>query len=321
MKILVIQNKMGIGDMVIYLPFIEAIAKKFNTPVSILVKESSKAGQFLKDSNIINKIIILERNNKLKSGRHEGLAGFHNLVRDLKQHNFDKVFIFNSSFRFNLIARIVGIKYIYQYPLLQKKGQHVINAAKELLKKNLDLNVESDPKIYINDKSVIEMKSNYSIKNEETNILLGIGGSGPTKRIPAIIFINLMRLITQKYKCKFFLATGKNNQEQEILKEILSSEFKDECYPLDNLNLTKTLPIIKNCNISICNDSSFSHLSSGLGIKTIVLMADTPLLYGSYSPRMYPIIPDGENTVTHGTLGKDRINPNKIFEQLDHILS
>ena len=46
MKILVIQNKMGIGDMVIYLPFIEAISKKFNTPITILVKESSKAEQF-----------------------------------------------------------------------------------------------------------------------------------------------------------------------------------------------------------------------------------------------------------------------------------
>jgi len=321
MKILVIQNKMGIGDMVIYLPFIEAIAKKFNTPVSILVKESSKAEQFLKDSTIINKIIILERNDKLKNGRHEGFTGSYNLVKDLKQHNFDKVFIFNSSFRFNLITRISGIKYIYQYPLLQKKGQHVINAAKELLKKNLGLDVESDPKIYINDQSIKEMKSNYSIKTEEKNILLGIGGSGPTKRIPVVIFINLMRLITKKYKCKFFLATGKNNQEQEILKEILSSEFKDDCYPLDNLNLSETLPIIKNCDISICNDSSFSHLSSALEIKTIVLMADTPLLYGSYSPRMYPIIPDGENTVTHGTLGKDRINPNKIFEQLDRILS
>ena len=47
MKILVVQNKMGIGDMVIYLPFIEAISKKFNTPISILVKESSKAKHFL----------------------------------------------------------------------------------------------------------------------------------------------------------------------------------------------------------------------------------------------------------------------------------
>ena len=141
MKILAIQNKMGIGDMVIYLPFIEAISKKFNTPLSILVKESSKAGQFLKDNNIINNIVILERNNKLKSGRHDGLTGSYNLVKDLKQYSFDKVFIFNSSFRFNLIARIAGIKDIYQYPLLQKKDQHVIGAAKELLKKYLDLNI------------------------------------------------------------------------------------------------------------------------------------------------------------------------------------
>jgi len=321
MKILAIQNKMGIGDMVIYLPFIEAISKKFNTPLSILVKESSKAEQFLKDSNIIDNIIILERNNKLKNGKHEGLTGSYNLIRELKQYNFDKVFIFNSSFRFNLIARIAGIRDIYQYPLLQKKDQHVIGAAKELLKKDLGLDVESDPKISITKQSVQEMRSKYKIDYNEKNILLGIGGSGPTKRVPAVIFIKLMDLITKKYKCKFFLATGKNNQEQEILKEILNSEFKDQCYALDSLNLTETLPIIKNCDISICNDSSFSHLSSGLGVKTITLMADTPLLYGSYSPRMFPIIPDGENTVTYGTLGRDRINPNKIFEQLNNILT
>ena len=320
MKILVIQNKMGIGDMVIYLPFIEAISKKFNTPVSILVKESSKAKQFLKDSDNIDKIITLDRDNKLKVGRHEKFFGFFNLVNDLRKENFDKVFIFNSSLRFNLIARVAGIKNIYQYSLLQKKGQHVIEAARELLKKRLDLDVKSDPIISLNSASVQDTKVKYKIKDNEKNILLGIGGSGPTKRIPATIFIKLMRLIREKYKCKFFLATGKNIQEQEILKEILSTEFKNECYALDNLDLTEILPIIKNCDISVCNDSSFSHLSSGLGIKTIVLMADTPLLYGSYSPRMYPIIPDGEKTVTHDTHGKDRINPNKIFNRLDNIL-
>ena len=321
MKILVVQNKMGVGDMVIYLPFIKAISKKFNTTVSILVKESSKAEQFLKNNNFIDKIIILERDNKLKRGRHEGLVGSYNLVKDLEQYDFDKVFIFNSSFRFNLIVRAAGIKSIYQYPLLQKKDQHVIQAAKKLLKKNLDLSVETNPEISINDHSVKEARSRYKINNDEKNILLGIGGSGPTKRIPAKIFIKLMRLITQKYKCKFFLATGKNIQEQEILKEILDTEFKNECYRLDDLNLTEILPIIKNCDASVCNDSSFSHLSSGLGIKTIVLMADTPILYGNYSSMMHPIIPDGENTVSHDTLGKDKINPNKIFDQLDHILN
>ena len=320
MKILAVQNRMGIGDMVIFLPFIEAISKKFDTPVSILVKDSSKAIQFLKYNKAIDQIIILDRGNKIKNGSHDGIVGSFNLIKDLKKYNFDKIFIFNSSFRFNIIARTAGIKDIYQYPLFHKKNQHIINTAKKFLKRELSLEVESDPKILIDDKLIKESKSKYKIDNEEINILLGIGGSGPTKRIPAKIFIDFMNLAVEKYKCKFFLATGKNTDEQKILHEILDTKHKDKCYPLDELSLNEILPIIKNCNISICNDSSFSHLSSGLGIKTIILMADTPLLYGNYSPTMFPIIPDGENTVTHDTLGKDRINPNKIFEKLNSIL-
>ena len=321
MKILAVQNRMGIGDMVIFLPFIEAISKNFDIPVSILVKESSKAMQFLKENKAINEIIILDRGNKVKNGHHDGIIGSYNLVMDLKKHNFDKIFIFNSSLRFNLIAKIAGIKDVHQYPLFNKKNQHIINAAKDFIKKELRIKTESNPQIFISDELVKNSKKNYRIDNKEINILLGVGGSGSTKRIPSKIFINFMRLVTQKYKCKFFLATGKNTEEQKILHEILNTEYKDKCIALDELSLSQILPIIKNCDISICNDSSFSHLSSGLGIKTIVLMADTPLLYGSYSSKMYPILPDGQNTVTHNTLGKEGINPNKIFEQLNKILN
>ena len=320
MKILVVQNRMGIGDMVIFLPFIEAISKNFDVPINILVKENSKAMEFLKDNKTINQIIILDRGNKIDNGRHDGIIGSYKLVKDLKKYNFDKIFIFNSSFRFHLIAKAAGIKEIYQYPLFQKKNQHIINAAKNFIKKELNIEIESNPKVLISNQSIEDAKSKYKINNNEINILLGIGGSGSTKRVAAKIFIEFMNLVTQEYKCKFFLATGKNMEEQKILKEILNSKFKDKCYALDNLNISEVLPIIKNCNISICNDSSFSHLSSGLGIKTIVLMADTPLLYGSYSNKMYPIIPDGEDTVTHNTLGKDKINPSKIFGQFKKIL-
>ena len=321
MKILAVQNRMGIGDMVIFLPFIEAISKSFGIPVSILVKENSKAIQFLKNNKTINEIIILDRGNKIKNGRHDGIIGSYNLIKDLRKYNFDKIFIFNSSLRFNLISKIAGIKDIHQYPLFNKKNQHIIDAAKNFIKKELNIDSESSPQILINEQLVKDSKLNFRISDEEVNILLGVGGSGPTKRIPSKIFINFMRLVSQKRKCKFFLATGKNTEEQKILHEILDTEYKDKCVALDDLSLHEILPVIKNCDISICNDSSFSHLSSGLGIKTIVLMADTPLLYGSYSPKMYPIIPDGETTVTHNTLGKEKINPNKILEQLNKILT
>ena len=321
MRILAVQNRMGIGDMVIFLPYIDAITKKFGVPVSILVKESTKAPQILSENLNIDKIIILDRDNKIKNGRHDGIFGSYNLIKDLKKYNFDKVFIFNSSFRFNLITRIAGIKDIYQYPLFEKKNQHITNTAKEFIKKNLDLDVISDPKILINDKSIQDIKLKYKINRDEKNILLGIGGSGPTKRIPSKTFINFINLVTQKYKCKFFLATGKNEEEQKILYDIINSEHKDKCYALDDLSLLEILPIIKNCDVSICNDSSFSHISSGMSINTIVLMADTPLLYGNYSSKMFPIIPDGETTVTHDTLGKDRISSKKIFDQFNKILN
>ncbi|MDB4153550.1 hypothetical protein N9682_00310 [Candidatus Pelagibacter sp.] len=320
MKILVIQNRMGIGDTIIFLPFIEAISKKFNTPVSILVKQNSKADQYLDQTTYLDEIIFLERNNK-KDERHNGIIGSFRLVQDLKKYKFDKVFIFNSSLRFNLIAKLTNIKQVYQYPLFKKTNQHIINSAKDLIKKSLGIEVINNPQIQISNELIINTISQFNINSNELNVLLGIGGSGPTKRIPSKTFLSVIEKISSIRKCKFFLATGKNHDEQRILNEIINSKFKDKCIPLDNLSIAQTLPVIKNCNVSICNDSSFSHLSSALGIKTITLMADTPLIYGSYSSNMYPIIPDGEATVSHNTFGKHKINPDKIFDKLISILN
>ena len=321
MKILVIQNRMGIGDMVIFLPFIEAIAKKFTTSVSILVKENSKATQFLSDNPHIDQIIILDRDNKYRTGRHDGFIGFLRLVNDLKKYKFDKVFIFNSSLRFNLVCKIAKIKEVYQYPLFKKKNQHIIKAAKKFLNDSLGINVEGDPQILINKKILEITKKKFKIDMNQINILMGIGGSGSTKRIPSTIFIRFMKIVSEKFNCKFFLATGKNKEEQKILNEILNSNLKKKCFALDEFNIKEIIPIIKNCKISVCNDSSFSHLSSALGIETIVLMSDTPLLYGNYSKKMHPIIPDGEKSVTHDTMGKFKINPLKILQKFNEIIN
>tara|TARA_B100000686_G_scaffold186590_1_gene193318 strand:- start:1146 stop:2108 length:963 start_codon:yes stop_codon:yes gene_type:complete len=319
MKILVIQNRMGIGDMVIFLPFVEAISKKFNSPITLLVKENSKASQYLHNNNHIEKIINLKRSNN-NSDLHDGILGFFRLAKELKKISFDKVFIFNSSLRYNLVCKFAGIKEINQYPLFKKNKQHVIDAAKNLLKNKLNLDIQSNPEIFINNDSINEAKEKFNINNKQINILLGIGGSGPTKRTPANKFIEFMNLTLKEYDCKFFLATGQKDEEQKILKDIVSS-FKDNCVSLDNYNISEILPIIKNCRISICNDSSFSHLSAGLGLPTIVLICDTPLLYGDYSPKMYPIIPDGVKNVSHGTNGKEKINPKKIFEKFKSIIA
>jgi len=318
MKILAIQNRMGIGDTVIFLPFIKALYKKFNSPISLLVKESSKADQYLFQTNYIDKILILERDSN-NNTRHSGLLGSFNLINDLKKYNFEKIFIFNSSLRFNLIAQFSNIPGIYQYPLFNKNKQHITDTPKKFLKDKLDINVNEDPDIQISDDLISEAIKKFQINKNELNILMGIGGSGPTKRIPSRVFLEVIDKILKIKKCKFFLATGKNNEEQIILNEILDTKYRNFCVPLDKFSIRETLPIIKNCNLSICNDSSFSHLSAALGVKTITLMADTPLIYGNYSSNMFPILPDGEETVGHNTMGKEKINSEKIFNKLIEI--
>ena len=320
MKILVVQNRMGIGDTVIFLPFIKAISQRFETPINLLVKENSKADQYLNQTNYLDKIIFLKRGNN-KNDQHNGIIGSFRLAQDLKKYEFDKIFIFNSSLRFNLVSRLANIKEIYQYPLFTKTNQHIIQPAKDLIKKNLGIDVVKNPQIQISNNLIKKAIVEYNIDTNEQNILLGIGGSGPTKRVPSKTFLSVMEKIDNFKKSKFFLATGKKDEEQTILNEILNSKFKEKCIPLDSLSIADTLPIIKNCDISICNDSSFSHLSSALGIKTITLMTDTPLIYGSYSSNMYPVMPDGETTVQHNTFGKDKINPNKIFDKFKSIIN
>ena len=204
---------------------------------------------------------------------------------------------------------------------MKKKNQHIILAAQNFLKKSISETVKSEPIIHVNKKSISEAANNLKITRNEKNIILGIGGSGNTKRIPSKIFLKFMEMCENNYNCRFFLATGTNYEEQSVLKDILNSKYNSKCLALDKMSLFQTLPIIANCDIAICNDSSFSHLSAAIGLPTVVLMADTPLLYGSYSSKMFPIIPDGEVTVKHDTLGKDKIDPQKIFHKFKELIN
>ena len=78
MKILIIQAKKGMGDMVIYLPYIHAISKKYKKRVSILAKNNSRAKDLLAEDDHIDEIITLEE-------KMDGLKGIFNLTNELKK--------------------------------------------------------------------------------------------------------------------------------------------------------------------------------------------------------------------------------------------
>ena len=218
MKVLVIQQRPGIGDLVIFLAFIKKIASKFNSPVSILVKANSKAGEILKNDKDIDQIIYLDRNAN-KKGSHDGL-GFFRLVGEIRKHRFDKVFIFNSSLRYYLLAKFAGIKEIHQYPLGRKKD-NVINSAKELTEKVLGKEISTQPIIDVDQNQVDIAKAQYNISTEHKNIVLGISASGEDKRWFIDGFISTCEKLNKLKPCKFYLAAGKN--DKHLIDKVINS--------------------------------------------------------------------------------------------------
>ena len=188
MKILIIQQRYGIGDMVIFLPYIHAISKKFNVAVSLLAKESSKANEIFEEDKNVREIIILDK-------KKDGLNGFFSLTKEIRRKNFDKVFIFNSSLRYLLVAKFAGIKNIHQYPLFRSKD-NIVHSAKIFTESITGDIISTEPNIIIN-----STKNDFD-KNFK-HVCLGISASGPTKRWEIDNYIKLCREILKYEKSRF----------------------------------------------------------------------------------------------------------------------
>jgi len=318
MKVLILINKVGLGDCIIHINYIHQISKKYG-PVSILAKENTRAKDLFLDDPHIDEVIKLDRLND-NSGSHDGVNGFYKLVKDIKRKKFDKVFIFNSSVRYFLICKFAGIKKIAQYPLFKKKGQHVVNTAKIFTENELNKIVSTQPKLLISEEKILKAKKDISQSHK--NIVLGVSASGPTKRWGIKNFIKLIEKINEKCPSKFYLVAGKS--DQLLIDEILNSNVGSNCVSLNNLQINEMLPIIANCNLYCGNDTGFMHISAALNLKSVALFIDSPVLaYGKYSENINAIIPEGETeeSTTHDTLGKDKISFDKVYNKCIELLS
>ena len=319
MKVLILINKVGLGDCIIHINYIHEISKKYGKPVSILAKENTKAKDLFGDDPYIDEVITLDRLTD-NSGSHDGLSGFFKLTQKIKEKKFDKVFIFNSSLRYFLICKFAGIKKIAQYPLFKKKGQHIVNTAKIFTENELGKIVSTQPKLFVSEEKISNARKNMSM--EHNRVTLGISASGITKRWGVKNFIKLIKKINEKHPSKFYLTAGKN--DQQLIDEILNSNIGSNCISLNSLKISEMLPIIANCNLYCGNDTGFMHISAALDLKTVALFMDSPVLaYGKYSKNISVIIPEGETeeTTTHDTLGADKISFDRVYNKCIELLT
>ena len=299
MKLLLVQVRSGIGDMILAgLPYIHALSKKFNAKLSLLAKESSKASDLFSEDEHIDEIITLDK-------KKDGVGGIFKLSNELKKRNFDKIFIFNSSLRYNLIARLAGIKSIYQYPLFRSKD-NIVHSAQIFTESITNGIVSTEPNLIIK-------KADKNIDKNFKRICLGVSASGPTKRWNINNYIRLAEEIAKKTKCKFYIAGGE--KDLDLINKFKNSDVGKNCISFEKLSIKETLPIIKNMSLMVSNDTSWAHIAVALKVRALTLFMDSPVMaYGRYSSRMVTVEPEGEkDSTTHDTLKKDQMSYDEVL--------
>jgi heptosyltransferase-2 len=309
-KALVVIKSMGIGDLVILIPNIHALSKSINKSVVVLAQKNTHAAAILKYDPHVEEVIELDK------------KGFFDIIKKIKPKEFDKSYIYSDSIRLYLISKFSMIENIFHYKFFSKKGKNFFKTAKEFTEKILNKKIETQPKIYCDDKDIEQAKKKYDISDKTKNIVCGISASGPTKRWDIKNYIKLFENINKKLQCKFFLAGGVN--DEDLINEVMNSSIGKNCLSFSKMSIGETLPIINACNFCISNDTGFAHISSAMGLKSLLLFMDSPpLAYGTYSKNISIIVPEGENvdSCKHNTRGKDKISFNNVLNKTLEILS
>ena len=287
----------GLGSCLLHMPYIREFAKK-NGPITVLTFSKSLIDT-LKSDQDIEKVIVVEKYNKK-------FLDIFKLAKFLKSLELNKLYIFKSSLRFYFAAKWAGID-TKSYPFYKKKKLHLVKEAQKFTIKHLKLeNCPTETRLKIDQKIIADAKKTFG--NNKKNILIAPSSSGPTTIWKTHYFIELMKRMESKFDCFFIIAVDSSEKEQKIANEISSNFKKEKIMLLSNKSISQSMPFIASCAVSICNDTSFQHISCLLNVPTIILKLDTPSAYTSYSTLQHSILPEGYSEVDHNT----RADPNLI---------
>ena len=303
-KGLIIQTRPGVGDLCMFLPYIQQI-KEHNKDFefTLIAKKRSSAKHILKYEQTLNQIVYLE--DEIIEITKSKINNFFKILNFIKKNNFSRIYIMHFSIFWFLLAKISGIKKIYKYGIFKKNVDIYLNALEQNKRWLQDSNLSSQTKIA------------YPQNNNKNNnqIIIGIGSSGPTKKWPTENYIELIKRINNK-NIKFCLAGGENEIENQIANKIINEIKDNRIESLCSLSIEEIMPIINSSKLYIGNDTGFMHLSAGLNIPAIGLFGDTPLSYANYTKNIMPIIPKNFETVSHNSMAMNQITIEQVLNEV-----
>ena len=297
----------GLGANLLHLVYCHEIAKKYG-PVTVITL-CGNLEQVLKEDPLIEKIIFINKYHK----RFIDILKLKNL---LNTFNCDQIFIFYPSIRVYLASVLSNIKKVFCYPLLKKNKLHLVNAAKKFTEKCLTINnCPTETNFFINQNKIKNIHKN--LDNKKFKIIIGAGSSGPTTKWGAKNFYNLINKLNSSDDYYFFILCGPD--DKVLSNEITNNINKKNYITLYNKKIEEVIPYLCSANMYVGNDSFGSHVTAQSGIKSLVILLDSPKAYTDYSKNYRRIFPEDikiEN-ITHGSnLNPEDVTVERVYREI-----
>ena len=307
MKTCVYLSYKGLGANLLHLAYCHEIAKKYG-PITIITLCDNLAAA-LKDDPLIEKIVFIKK-------YHKRFIDVLKLKKFLDTFNFYQIFIYYPSLRIYLASILSNIKKVYSYPVFKKKNLHLIMAAKKFTEKSLKINnCPTEASFFIKRDKIENLNKNFD--NSIFKIVIGAGSSGPTTKWKTDSFSDLINKLNNNGNYFFFILCG---PDDKVLSDRITNQVKkNNCFSLYNKSIEEVIPYLCAADMYVGNDSFGSHITSQSGIKSLVILLDSPKAYTDYSKNYHRIFPDGvkiEN-ITHGSsLKPEGVTVEKVYHKI-----
>jgi len=289
MKILVYQTAF-LGDLILTIPLINAIHKVFNNPEIVVVVRGG-LGDLMREQDGVKEVIEYYKN-----GRDGGFIPFVNLIKRIREENFDIVFAPHRSFRTTMIMLFSGVpervgfkesalSFVYTKRVSRTDASHEIEKNLLLLRvMNNSFGMDHDIlKLKIRDdiyEKVEKKLSEYGVTPHDPVVTVAPGSQWGTKRwLPEGFAEVISRLHKEGVKVVLVGSEG----DREIARNIEVSSG----YGLINLcgftSILESAAIISISRVLLSNDSASVHLASLTGTPVVVIYGPTIPAFG-FSP-------------------------------------
>ena len=307
MKTCVYLSYKGLGANLLHLAYCHEIAKKFGPITIITLCKNLK--ETLKDDPLIENIIFINK-------YHKRFIDILKLRKFLNSFNFNQIFIFYPSLRIYLASILSNIKNVFCYPIFKKEKLHLVEAAKSFTEKSLGIdNCPTETQFFIKENKIEEINKDFD--NKKFKVVIGAGSSGPSTKWGAENFYNLINKLNDTGDYFFFILCGPD--DKALSEEIINKVKEDNCLSLYNKKIEEVIPYLCSANMYVGNDSFGSHVTSQSGVKSLVILLDSPKAYTDYSKNYKRIVPDSvkiEN-VTHGSnLNPQHVSVEKVYHEI-----